>query len=86
VVTESQIRTFCHDAWRHTSGGGQVGAPNIKDLAVAPKDGSSVLVSGLFYFNSSKEWLHRTFLVRMVNPNGSLDITSGNIVLERIAI
>lgn len=84
TVTAEQIQTFCNSAWRDAAGGAQTGAGDIRQFAVVPVDGRSVQVGGWFHLVGDNTWERRTYLVRLIDPDGALTLASGNIKFERV--
>lgn len=84
TVTAAQIETFCNSVWKDAAGGNQPGAGDIRRFNVAPVDGKTVQVSGMFHLVGNNTWEQRTYLIRLIDPNGALTIVSGNIKFERL--
>jgi hypothetical protein len=87
TVTAAMIESFCNSTWTAAApGAGQTGAASIREFEVTPVDGRTVRVNGMFNLVANGgSWERRTYLIRLVDPNGQLTLASGNIKFERVA-
>jgi hypothetical protein len=82
-ITATQIEAFANAQWKAQAG--HSAAANIRRFQVAPVDGKTVMVTGLFNVipqSGAATWETRSYLIRMIDANGNP--SGSNIVFERL--
>lgn len=85
TITAAQIQTFANQAWK--SQANHASAGDIRNFRVDPVDGKTVQVTGVFNIvpaSGAPTWGQQTWLLRLVDPDGSVTLGNANIKFERV--
>lgn len=78
TVSAAQINAYCTAKWAEAV----QGAAAIRQFRVAPIDGSTVEVAGVFDMGDGT-WEQRVYFVHLVDPDGAVTTASENVKFER---
>ena len=75
------IQNFCNAVYKTK----EAAAGDIREFSVAPHDGSTIKVNGMFYVGASTAWERMSWYVRLIDPNGSVAAPYSNIEFHQIS-